>query len=212
MKPAYRTVTRRGEGLHVVQRSKFLGVCVPVRGEDEAARAIEAERKKHYDARHHCYAFVLGQSLKRSSDDGEPSGTAGMPILEVLLRQNVRDALIVVTRYFGGVLLGTGGLVRAYSAAAKLALQDAGLADMYEAAEYRLEMDYAQYNRLQALLREAGAAVLQEDFAAGVTADVAVPAHAEEALKKRFIEITEGRGRLTRTGRGFRAFAHEDGE
>jgi len=151
MKPAYRTVTRRGEGLHVVQRSKFLGVCVPVRSEDEAARAIEAERKKHYDARHHCYAFVLGHSLKRASDDGEPSGTAGMPILEVLLRQDVRDALIVVTRYFGGVLLGTGGLVRAYSAAAKLALQDAGLADMHEAAEYRLEMDYAQYNRLPAL-------------------------------------------------------------
>jgi len=209
MMHAYKTVMRRGESVHIVQKSRFLGVCVPAADEAGAVEAIEAQRKKHYDARHHCYAFVTGPH-RRSSDDGEPSGTAGMPILEVLLKNGVNNALIVVTRYFGGVLLGTGGLVRAYSAAAVQALEDARPVTMHEAIRYRIGLDYARYNRLSALVKSANAKVLHEDFGVEVCVDLAVRAVDAASFLRRFEEFTEGRGIMSETGRGYHAWHEEE--
>ena len=125
---AYVTVAREATAEIEVKRSRFLGHVVPVTTEDEARAVVEAARKEHWDARHHCSAFVLGPdgALQRSSDDGEPSGTAGAPMLEVLRGRGLTDVVAVVTRWFGGTLLGAGGLVRAYSDATRAALDAAG--------------------------------------------------------------------------------------
>ena len=127
MAEPYVILAETGNGYYEEKRSRFPAAAYPVRSEEEAAALIAAEKKKTYDARHHCWAYVLGPNREtvRFSDDGEPSGTAGKPILEVLLGRGVRDALIIVTRYFGGTLLGTGGLVRAYTAASQDALDHA---------------------------------------------------------------------------------------
>ena len=119
---AYRTVKQPGEAELVIKRSRFIGRCFPVADEQEALRLLEQVRRQHWDATHNCYAYSVGVSgaCARYSDDGEPSGTAGLPMMEALRRSGVTDALVVVTRYFGGILLGAGGLVRAYSAAAPL--------------------------------------------------------------------------------------------
>ena len=204
----YRTVMRRGESLHVVRKSRFLGVCVPVADEAAAVAAIGAQRKKYHDARHHCYAFIAG-NCRRSADDGEPPGTAGMPILDVLLKNGVRDALIVVTRYFGGVLLGTGGLVRAYSAAAAEALDNARITAMYAAVYYRIELDYARYSRLPAVMKKVRAKVLNEDFGAAVSIDLAVRAAEPDVFHKLYEELTEGKGIVYETGRGHLAWEEE---
>ena len=125
LKP-YQTIQKAGESEIVINKSRFLGYCIPVSSEEEAQEALAQIRKKHYDARHCCYAFRLHEGgIVRSSDDGEPSGTAGAPILGVLLGAGVENVLCAVVRYFGGVLLGTGGLVRAYGKAAGEALAEA---------------------------------------------------------------------------------------
>ena len=122
----YKTPTIEAHGEFTEKRSRFIGYCKPVTSEEEATRFISQIRSKHWDARHNVYAYSLREgNIKRYSDDGEPSGTAGMPVLDVIVKNEVFDVCVVVTRYFGGILLGTGGLVRAYSQAAKLAL-DAG--------------------------------------------------------------------------------------
>lgn len=113
---SYRTIETRGEGSYEEKKSRFLGVAIPTKTEEEVQAALQEEKKKYYDAKHHCYACILGEKgeLRRFSDDGEPQGTAGKPILTVLEGQNLRNVCIIVTRYFGGTLLGTGGLTRAY--------------------------------------------------------------------------------------------------
>ncbi|HIU94159.1 MAG TPA: YigZ family protein, partial [Candidatus Aphodomorpha intestinavium] len=131
---AYRTVKQPGEAELVIKRSRFIGRCFPVADEQEALRLLEQVRRQHWDATHNCYAYSVGVSgaCARYSDDGEPSGTAGLPMMEALRRSGVTDALVVVTRYFGGILLGAGGLVRAYSAAAAAAVRSAGEVEMRE--------------------------------------------------------------------------------
>ena len=120
----YKTIIESGSGEYIEKKSRFIGELVPVSSEEEAFAYLDAVRKKHYNASHHCFAYVLGEKnqTERASDDGEPSGTAGRPILHVLEGEEICNALIVVTRYFGGTLLGTGGLTRAYTAAAKAAV------------------------------------------------------------------------------------------
>ena len=127
--PSYKIIYRQGNGVYEEKKSKFIAQIAPAESEEAALSFIESVKKKYYDARHNCTAFVIGNNsqLTRCSDDGEPGGTAGKPILEVLLGAKVTNAAAVVTRYFGGTLLGTGGLVRAYTQAAQAALQDAGI-------------------------------------------------------------------------------------
>ncbi len=154
MAEGYTVLNGTGEGYYEEKRSRFPAAAYPVRTEEEALFLIAAEKKKTYDARHHCWAYVLGRNneICRFSDDGEPSGTAGKPILEVLLGQELHDVLIIVTRYFGGTLLGTGGLVRAYSSAAADAAAHAPRAEVLPVRKASVSCDYTDLSRIDKLI------------------------------------------------------------
>ena len=198
----YLTIARDGEAEIEVKRSRFL--CTLVRVEDEyAARAVvERLRKQHWDARHHCSAFVLGPGaeVQRSSDDGEPAGTAGAPMLEVLRGREVSDVVAVVTRWFGGVLLGAGGLVRAYSDAVRAGLDEVGTLTRYLVVEHDLVVDHADAGRLESDLRTRGIAVLDVSYADRVTLRLGVPAPDAPAFPALVAELTAGSATPVPTG------------
>ena len=190
----YDTVARAATAEIEVKRSRFLGHVVPVTTEDEARAVVDAARKEHWDARHHCSAFVLGPdgAVQRSSDDGEPSGTAGAPMLEVLRGRGLTDVVAVVTRWFGGTLLGAGGLVRAYSDATKAALDAAGTRRRVLMSRFDLVAGHADAARWEAELRARGVTVLGVDYAERATLHLAVPAGDEEALQAQVAARTAG--------------------
>ena len=166
----YRTVAAPAEDEITKKKSRFIGYIAPVSTEQETAAFIEEIRTRHREARHNCYAYRLRQNnLARFSDDGEPSGTAGRPILEVLQREELTDVCVVVTRYFGGILLGTGGLARAYTQGCKIAVAAAEVLSMYPAAECVLTADYGFYGKLQNLLPQYGAVLLDTVFEGDIT-------------------------------------------
>ena len=182
----YNTILQEGQDEIVEKKSRFIGYAVPVSSEEEAYAFVEKIRKQHYDARHNCYAFAIGSenTLLRFSDDGEPQGTAGKPILEVITGNAVVNICIVVTRYFGGTLLGTGGLVRAYTEAAKLALSDAGIHKMQ--------------------LSNSDALIDSTDYTADVCFNVAVPADSYGCLVKQITESTSARALIEDSGEEYR--------
>jgi uncharacterized YigZ family protein len=163
MKP-YTTIAKEASDEFTERRSRFIGSIRPVKAPEEAAAFVAELKAKYWDATHNCSAYSLNGGLQRYSDDGEPHGTAGVPILEVLKKENVTDAVIVVTRYFGGVLLGAGGLVRAYSHAAKLALDAGGRLEMRPCTVFSLDIPYQMYDRIAKLVKDRGVAVLDSDF------------------------------------------------
>lgn len=191
---AYRTVKQPGEAELVIKRSRFIGRCFPVADEQEALRLLEQVRRQHWDATHNCYAYSVGVSgaCARYSDDGEPSGTAGLPMMEALRRSGVTDALVVVTRYFGGILLGAGGLVRAYSAAAAAAVRSAGEVEMCECVRLSLETPYPLWGRVEPLLRER-AQLDEVRYEAAVHAAAWVRQEQSDALVRALIDRTDGR-------------------
>ena len=156
LKP-YRTVDKPGEIEYVISRSRFLGRCFPVRDEQEALRILEEIKKRHWDARHNCFAYRLLNGAARYSDDGEPQGTAGLPIMEVIKKRELYDVLIVSTRYFGGILLGAGGLVRAYTRSAADAVDAAGLVSMEPCTVFSVRSDYPHWNAAQTVMERFGA-------------------------------------------------------
>lgn len=165
MAEAYQTVAKEASDEFVEKRSRFIGYCKPVQTEEAAVAFIQKIKSKHWDARHNVYAYCLraGQ-IKRYSDDGEPQGTAGIPTLDVLLKTGVTDVVVVVTRYFGGILLGGGGLVRAYSHATRLAVEKAGVVTMAVCKLCSVTCDYNQYGKISALIPECGGFVDDCDF------------------------------------------------
>ena len=191
---AYRTVKQPGEAELVIKRSRFIGRCFPVADEQEALRLLEQVRRQHWAATHNCYAYSVGVSgaCARYSDDGEPSGTAGLPMMEALRRSGVTDALVVVTRYFGGILLGAGGLVRAYSAAAAAAVRSAGEVEMRECVRLSLETPYPLWGRVEPLLREL-AQLDEVRYEAAVHAAAWVRQEQSDALVRALIDRTDGR-------------------
>ena len=191
---SYRTVARAAVAETEVKRSRFLCRVEPVTTEDEARAVVERARKEHWDARHHCSAFVLGPDaqVQRSSDDGEPSGTAGAPMLEVLRGRELSDVVAVVTRYFGGVLLGAGGLVRAYSDAVRAGLDEAGVLERRLLELYDVVVDHADAGRLENALRSRDVVVLGVEYGAAATLRTAVPADAADLLPAVLAELTGG--------------------
>ncbi|WP_067435866.1 YigZ family protein [Nocardioides jensenii] len=191
---SYLTVARNGSAEIEVRRSRFL--CEVERVADEAAAraVVERARKQHWDARHHCSAFVLGPTgdVQRSSDDGEPAGTAGAPMLEVLRGREVSDVAVVVTRWFGGVLLGAGGLVRAYGDAVRAALDEVGTRQRCLVIEHSLVVGHADAGRLETELRSRGIAVLDVAYGASVTLLLGVPAGSSDAFVAQVAELTGG--------------------
>lgn len=201
----YKVIECPGRGEYEEKKSRFLAGLAPASSEEEAAAFLEQEKKKYYDARHHCPAFIIGRKreLTRCSDDGEPSGTAGRPILEVLLGAEVTNAVLVVTRYFGGTLLGTGGLVRAYTQAAKAALADATIATMRYGISLTVSIDYADVGKIQYLLARSGIEPIASRYGQRVESDLCIPAEREQEIRKALTEATAARAGITVTGKGY---------
>jgi uncharacterized YigZ family protein len=198
---SYLTVARDGSAEIEVKRSRFLCTVARVGEEAEARAVVERLRREHWDARHHCSAFVLGPdaAVQRSSDDGEPAGTAGAPMLEVLRGSGVSDVVAVVTRWFGGVLLGAGGLVRAYGDAVRAGLDEVGTLRRSLLAEHELVVSHADAGRLESELRARGVAVLDVAYAERVTLLLGVPAD-DAALAPLLAELTGGTAAPVRVG------------
>ncbi len=200
------TLAREASAEYEEKKSVFIGHAIPVKNEDDARLFIESIKKEYHDARHNCYAYMLADgSVARYSDDSEPQGTAGIPILNVIKMSGATDMCIVVTRYFGGILLGTGGLVRAYTTAAKAALDEAGFAVYETYSVFRIDVSYSDYQKLTAALPKIGATEDGCEFGEGVTVTAAVVSGREEELKKTVSEVTYGKGKITFVGEEERA-------
>lgn len=199
---SYRTVARTAETDIEIKRSVFRCRIEHVTDEASARAVVERARNEHWDARHHCSAFILdpdGQTA-RSSDDGEPAGTAGAPMLEVLRGHHLTEVVAVVTRWFGGTLLGAGGLVRAYSDAVRAALEVAGVRTRELRAEFVLDLEHAVAGRIESELRAQGYAVLETTYAAAVTLRLGVPDTEADTLAATVAELTAGGAALRRVG------------
>ena len=189
----YKTVRTAAQDEFTEKRSRFIGYCTPVATEAEATAFISRIRSKHWDARHNVYAYSLREgNIKRYSDDGEPSGTAGMPVLDVIVKNGVTDVCVVVTRYFGGVLLGTGGLVRAYSQAARLALDAGEVVLMERCALCTLHCTYNQYGKVAALVQSLSAGLDDTVYGADVTLQFHIRPDNISSLEKSLADATAG--------------------
>lgn len=193
LKP-YLTIGRDSETEYIINKSRFIGRAFRVTNEEEVNFHLARIRKQHYDATHNCYAYSLGVNgeLARFSDDGEPGGTAGMPMMEALRHKGVTDLLVVVTRYFGGILLGAGGLVRAYSRGAADAIAAAGLVSMEPGVEVQFSVEYPMYGALEGFLREHASDVTA-DFQEVVRMRMMIAAERAEWFQKELTERSNGR-------------------
>lgn len=191
---AYRVVYEGGEGEIVEKKSRFIATVKPVESEEEAVAFINEMKKKYWDARHNCSAFVIGErrELTRCSDDGEPAQTAGRPMLDVLLKEGVTNVAVVVTRYFGGVLLGTGGLVRAYQKAVQEGLAASNVIEKRKGFLLYIDTDYNGVGKLQYLFAQKEISILESEYGGAVRMTVLVPLERREEIEKAVIEQTNG--------------------
>lgn len=191
----YRMLSKGAQAELVEKKSRFIATIRPVSSEEEAVAFIEEMKKKYYDARHNCSTFVIGSKgeLTRSSDDGEPSGTASRPMLEILTGSGIRNIAVVVIRYFGGVLLGTGGLVRAYSGAVKMALEQCETITRRYGVQMLIKTDYNGVGKIQYLLGSQDVVIQDSVYAADVQMTVLVPIEEYDRLCKELVEATNGR-------------------
>lgn len=201
LKP-YKTVLRESCSEFTEKRSRFIGRCFPVGSEEEAMERLTQIRKLHYDATHNCWAYALSDGGQRFSDDGEPGGTAGMPIMDTLIKRDIKDALIVVTRYFGGILLGSGGLVRAYSRSASEALSAAGCGLMSPCSVLEFAVDYPRYGGIEGFVK-ANSVVDSIEFLENVRFRVTVAEDRTDDFIRTIIEKTDGRASPSVTGERF---------
>ncbi len=188
----YKTVADYGEYSVTINRSVFIGYASPAETEEEALAFLEKIRRKHSDARHNVYAYVIDKNRKRYSDDAEPQGTAGLPTLNVIDANELQNTVVVVTRYFGGILLGTGGLVRAYTDAADGAIKAAGIAVMKESFLCSLECSYNQYNSINFIIMKYNGEMEKSDFSDVVSLGFYIEKEKVSQIKKEITEATGG--------------------
>lgn len=189
----YKTVLENASDEFVEKRSRFIGYCKPVKTEQEAIDFINEKRSEHWNATHNVYAYSLRESnIKRYSDDGEPSGTAGMPVLDVIVKNEIFDVVVVVTRYFGGVLLGTGGLVRAYSHGSKIAVEAAKPVIMQNCLVCEARCAYNQYGKVSSLIIGVGAAVDDTVYESDVLVKFHIKPDLLGTLNKKLADATSG--------------------
>lgn len=207
-----KSVYEGGEAEIVEKKSRFIATVRPVKDEAEANAFFAEMKKKYWDARHNCSAFVIGQKqeLTRSSDDGEPSGTAGRPMLDVLLKEGVTDAAVVVTRYFGGVLLGTGGLVRAYQQAVSAGLDACTLIEKQNGMRLQICTDYNGLGKLQYLFAQEAVPVVDTQYADSVSIEIVIPLERDQAIRKAITEKTAATAAIDEIGEC--VFALKNGE
>lgn len=190
----YKTINTEGSGEYTEKRSRFIAKAYHVESEEQALSIIEETRKKYWDARHCVYAYIIrSNNIARFSDDGEPSKSAGAPIMDILSRKGISDCLVTVVRYFGGTLLGVGGLVRAYSKSAGDAIDNAGIITMAQCKRFGITVSYSDWGKLQNVVKSAGAEITKSDFAENIYAEITVKSELSEKLRA---DMTEGFGGL----------------
>ena len=201
----YLIPTKEAEATFVEKRSEFIGHVWPVESEEEARAHIEASKKKYHDARHNCWCYIIKDGPERYSDDGEPQGTAGIPMLEVMRREGVTNIVCVVTRYFGGILLGAGGLLRAYTKSAKDALDAAGVSVVRRWVEADVPCSYSQMEKLKVELQGCGALIGDVEYGASVIIKILMPEEEAEEIKAKIFDVSAGSVKVIDTGESFRA-------
>lgn len=198
----FRTIKEDGQVQEEIKKSRFICHAKRVYSEEEARAFITAIKKEHYKATHNCSAFIIGErsEIKRTSDDGEPSGTAGVPMLGVLENHNLTNVCVVVTRYFGGIKLGAGGLIRAYAGSVALAVKEIGIVEIKEQAGIQIQMSYAQYQEYGNFLKEHNLMELETNFTDQVDTIIFVDKEDKEDIKATLIEFFNGKVILTDQG------------
>ena len=198
----YRTIKEDGQVQEEIKKSRFICHAKRVYNEEEARDFISAIKKEHYKATHNCSAFIVGErsEIKRTSDDGEPSGTAGVPILGVLENHNLTNVCVVVTRYFGGIKLGAGGLIRAYAGSVALAVKEIGIIEIKEQAGIQIHMTYAQYQEYGNFLKEHNLIELETNFTDQVDTMIFIDKEKKDGIKADLIEFFNGKVTLTDKG------------
>lgn len=204
MKEEYRTVMHQAEAELVEKRSRFIATVKPVQTENEAIEVLESLKKQYWDAKHNVYAYVLEENnIQRYSDDGEPAGTAGVPVLDMIKKEGLSNLIVVVTRYFGGILLGTGGLVHAYSKSAKLGVEAAKPVTMQLCREVMLECDYSMFGKLQPWILNQGLKISDINYADNVGLCVFVPVTAVKSFVDELIDMTNGKIKISQGEEGY---------
>lgn len=198
----YRTIKEDGKVQEEIKKSRFICHAKRVYNEEEARDFISAIKKEHYKATHNCSAFIVGErsEIKRTSDDGEPSGTAGVPMLGVLENHNLTNVCVVVTRYFGGIKLGAGGLIRAYAGSVALAIKEIGIIEIKEQAGIQIHMTYAQYQEYGNFLKEHNLIELETNFTDQVDTMIFIDKEKKDGIKADLIEFFNGKVTLTDKG------------
>ena len=202
----YLVPTQFGEDEFYEKKSHFIGRVWPVETEEEALAKIQEMKKQHYDATHNCWAYIIKDGAVRFSDDGEPGGTAGMPMLQVLQREGLYNIVCVVTRYFGGILLGAGGLVRAYTKGAKIAVDAAGKSMKRVWSVLYVPCPYPFYERVKLLVGECGGIIRETEFGAEVELELLFPVAQVEPFLEKLTDMTAGTVEGMETGQEYRAF------
>ena len=198
----FRTIKEDGQVQEEIKKSRFICHAKRVHSEEEARDFITAIKKEHYKATHNCSAFIVGErsEIKRTSDDGEPSGTAGVPMLGVLENHNLTNVCVVVTRYFGGIKLGAGGLIRAYAGSVALAVKEIGIIEIKEQAGIAIQMSYAQYQEYGNFLKEHNLMELETTFTDQIDTMIYVNKEEKENIKSALVEFFNGKVTLTDQG------------
>ena len=198
----FRTIKEDGQVQEEIKKSRFICYAKRVYSEEEARDFITAIKKEHYKATHNCSAFIVGErsEIKRTNDDGEPSGTAGVPMLGVLENHNLTNVCVVVTRYFGGIKLGAGGLIRAYAGSVALAVKEIGIIEIKEQAGIAIQMSYAQYQEYSNFLREHKLTEIETNFTDQIDTIIYVDKEEKENIKSALVEFFNGKVTLTDQG------------
>ena len=196
MKKVYRSLGRYGEDEIIINKSRFIGYAKPIKDEQEALGFIEKIKREHYNATHNVYAYHLGDELQRFSDDGEPSGTAGIPVLEVIKKEELKNVVIVVTRYFGGIKLGGGGLIRAYTRGAKIAIDEAEIVDMTLHTGLKLIIPYTLYGKIENFLQTNDYLTDAIEYLEDVQIHLYINNKELEGFEKNIMDLTSGTGEM----------------
>ena len=205
MREFYTTVFKEASVEISEKKSRFIANVKNINSEDEAIAYLEDMKKKYWNATHNVYAYYIGGecAAQKCSDDGEPSGTAGMPILQTIKKEEIEDVIVVVTRYFGGTLLGTGGLIRAYSKCAKEGIIAGGVKRKILCSKINIKVDYTLLDRLQSLIAESGYQVIGIDYSDFVNIFMAIPINSIHRFNKQICELTSGRTSINEIDRGY---------
>ena len=198
MPKSYNMIKEYTETSFVERKSRFISYVMPVYTEEEAISFLNSIRKKHYDATHNCYAYILGENseVQRSSDDGEPSGTAGIPILEVIKKESLTNTIIIVTRYFGGIMLGAGGLIRAYTEGAARAVSHAGIIEVKPYAIYSVKTDYSNLGKIQYETPKKDYIIKDIEYTEAVTITILTPIDRKDNFEQDINNWTLGEGTI----------------